>query len=367
MAKEKKLSRRILKLRASVLKIRRKIFKNVWFVRGVIFSSILVLFFILVFGLIKLIQNTRVHYYLDLFRAFAFSSTSDFRSTGTRVNFLILGKGGAGHEAPDLTDTMIFVSLKLKDKEQKPGIYLISLPRDIWIEPLRAKLNSVYYWGNKKEVGGGLVLSKAVVEEVTGEPVHYALVVDLSLFKEVIDSLGGIDVYVEEPFVDEWYPIAGRENDNCNGDPLFKCRYETVRFEKGWQKMDGETALKFVRSRKAQGDEGNDLARAKRQQLVIKAIINSLQKREFWSSFDKVKNIANLVFKYVETDIDTRTMVALSRQFLAARSNIKNEVLPKDLFIVPLKSSKYDNLYVFVPKEGSFDEVHKWVDNFLSN
>lgn len=284
-----------------------------------------------------------------------------------KVNFLVLGKGGAGHEAPDLTDTMIFVSLKIKDKNRKPGVYLISLPRDIWIEPLRTKLNSVYYWGNKKEPGGGLAFSKAVVEDVVGETIHYGLVVDFSLFKEVIDTLGGVDIYVEEPFVDEWYPIAGRENDSCNGDPLFKCRYETVEFKEGWQKMDGGTALKFVRSRKSQGDEGNDLARAKRQQLVIKAIIGSLKKKDFWLSFNRVKSLLVLINKYVETDLDEKTMIALAKHFFKARSNIENEVLSQDLFIVPPRLPKYDNLYVFIPKSGDFKEVHKWVDDFLKD
>lgn len=367
MAKEKKLSRRILKLRAIWFKFQRKVLSKVVLVRSLFFALILALFIFLGIGLFRFVKNTNLYFYWDLFKTFAFSSTSDFRSDGKRVNFLILGKGGAGHEAPDLTDTMIFASLKLKSEEQSPGLYLISLPRDIWVDSLRAKLNSVYFWGNKKEPSGGLTLSKVVVEDVVGEPVHYVLVVDFSLFKEVIDVLGGVDIYVEEPFVDNWYPIAGKENDNCNGDPLFKCRYETIEFKKGWQKMDGETALKFVRSRKAEGDEGNDLARAKRQQLVIKAIINALQSKDFWMSFHKVKNLLTIVFKYVETDIDIKTMIALARQILPARNNIKNEVLPKDLFFVPPKISQYDNLYVFIPKENNFDEVHKWVDQFLAD
>lgn len=368
MAKEKKISRRDLKARAFLSRVKRKILKNVRLVRIILFSLVMILFFVLGFAFLKiLLQKTSLKHYWNFFRTFTSSSISDFRSDDMKVNFLVLGKGGAGHEAPDLTDTMIFVSLKLEDKDQNPGIYLVSLPRDIWIEPLRTKLNSVYYWGNKKEEGGGLAFLKVVVEDVIGEPIHYGLVVDFSLFKEVIDTLGGIDIYVEEPFIDEWYPIAGRENDSCNGDPLLKCRYETVEFKEGWQKMDGETALKFVRSRKSQGDEGNDLARAKRQQLVIKAIISSFKKKDFWLSFDKIKSLLALANNHIETDLNKEAQLALLRRFLKAKCNIKNEVLPQDLFVVPPKLPKYDNLYVFIPKSEDFKEVHKWVDDFLKD
>jgi len=113
------------------------------------------------------------------------------------------------------------------------------------------------------------VLAKSVAEEIVGIPVHYAVVVDFDFFQKVIDELGGIEVDVETDFVDDRYPIKGREDDLCNGDPKFSCRYETVEFKKGLQFMDGGAALKFVRSRNAEGDEGTDLARIARQEKVI--------------------------------------------------------------------------------------------------
>ena len=80
-----------------------------------------------------------------------------------------------------------------------------------------------------------------------GQPVHYALLIDFSSFKKAIDVLGGVDVNVERSFDDFHFPIEGKENDSCNGDPTFSCRYEHVSFKKGWQKMDGDTALKFAK------------------------------------------------------------------------------------------------------------------------
>jgi len=143
------------------------------------------------------------------------------------MNILILGKGGQGHEAPDLTDTVIFASLKHND----PTLALVSLSRDIWIPELRAKLNSAYYWGNQKQENGGQILAKSTVEQIVGKPIHYIVVVDFSGFKNIIDTLGGIEVEVERSFIDERYPISGREADDCGGDdPEFLCRFETVSF-----------------------------------------------------------------------------------------------------------------------------------------
>jgi LCP family protein required for cell wall assembly len=105
-----------------------------------------------------------------------------------------------------------------------PSFTIISLPRDIWIPALRAKLNSVYYWGNQKEEGGGLPLSKSVVEEIVGQPVEYGIVIDFEGFQEIIDVLGGVEVNVERSFTDERFPIEGKENDECEGDPEYKCR-----------------------------------------------------------------------------------------------------------------------------------------------
>ena len=105
-----------------------------------------------------------------------------------------------------------------------------------------------------------------------GKPVHYGLVIDTLGFKEVIDVLGGIEVDVERSFVDEKYPIAGKEDDECGGDSEYGCSYETIEFTEGGQSMDGEIALKFIRSRSSEVDEVTEVSLSKRQQKVLEAI-----------------------------------------------------------------------------------------------
>src|SRR3989344_7876927 len=228
-------------------RFKRRFLKHVWIIRSGIILTVILVFFLALLLIKSLIIKSGTDFYFGLARDFIFTPGNKIESINNRTNILILGKGDVVHEAPDLTDTMIFVSVS----HSSSSINLISLPRDIWIPELRTKLNSVYYWGNKKQPDGGLVLAEASVEEIVGQPVHYAVVVDFNGFKKIIDILGGIEIDVEMSFTDEKYPIPGRENDLCDGDKEYKCRYETIHFAQGKQVMSGETALKFVRSRNA--------------------------------------------------------------------------------------------------------------------
>lgn len=362
--------KRLEKWRIVASRLKRRILSHVWSVRITLILFLLVFVFFLFLLIINIISKSRVGYYIALGSDFIFTPPDKIQEIDGKVNLLILGKGGLNHQGPDLTDTMIFVSINPKDN----SIITISLPRDIWIPELRAKLNSTYYWGNQKKPGGGLALTKSKVESITGQTVQYGAVIDFEGFKQIIDTLGGISVNVENSFVDEKYPIAGRENDNCGGDPELKCRYEIISFEKGRQTMNGETALKFIRSRNAVGDEGTDFARAARQEKVITAIKEKILSTKVLLSPKKLLQIKKIVMEHVETDINPEAAAILARYLFSARGNIKTNVLSEDFLINPPKSEKYDNLYVFIPKDGNpstgsgqdWDKVHEWVKEILN-
>lgn len=349
-------------LRKTLSRIKRRVFKHIWLIRAVLVMGLvgfLYLFYVLTGVVLK---STGADFYLNLAKDFIFTPSSKVRTIDGKTNILILGKGGSGHEAPDLTDTIILASFNHREL----SVDLISLPRDIWIPELRAKLNSAYYWGNQKKEKGGLILSKSSVEKIVGQAITYGVVVDFNGFVEVIDVLGGIEVDVERGFVDEEYPIVGREDDECEGDLEFKCRYETVSFEAGRREMDGETALKFVRSRNAEGDEGTDFARQVRQQKVLDAIKNKVLDREVLFSLEKLRELRDVLVEYTETDIDTEAGVILARRLLQSRRNFNSHVLPEDLLENPPQSSRYDYLYVFIPKAENWTEVHEWVVEALN-
>ena len=248
-------------------KYKRRLLRHVWLVRLV--AGLLVI--TLSVGLLAIIAKP----FLDIgakmligpriVASFFTGSTKALKGSNNRTNILLLGVDGEVQEGAQLTDTMIFISINSKSGD----VAMLSLPRDIWLESLQAKINTAYYYGEQKSSGGGFALVKDAVYQITGQPIHYAILLDFTGFVKAIDLVGGIDVKVERSFKDERYPIPGKEADECDSDPEYRCRYETIQFERGVQHMDGQTALKFVRSRNAEGEEGTDFARSARQQKVI--------------------------------------------------------------------------------------------------
>lgn len=363
-----------------ISRVKRRFLRNIWVARLTLFSLVILAVYLVLVLLGIVFNQIGISKYMTVAYDFVFTPEKKIATTSGRTDILIMGKAGEGHTAPDLTDTIIFASVSHADS----SVILLSLPRDIWIPSLRAKLNSAYYWGNQKQPpaqgasrrvgdsqesetgpegkGGGLILAKSSTEEIVGKPIHYGIVVDFSGFKRIIDVLGGIEVDVSTSFVDEKYPIAGRENDECEGDPEFKCRYETVKFDAGIQTMDGETALIFVRSRNAEGDEGTDLARSARQQKVISALKKRVLKPDILLSPKKILTLWEVTKDSVETDMDPSAVAIMFRRAVENGQKISSFVLPEEFLLKPPASSLYDNLYVFLPRGEAWESVHGWVD-----
>lgn len=282
------------------------------------------------------------------------------QATDNRVNILVLGIAGGTHEGPDLTDTMIVASVS----KEKPSVSLLSIPRDMWSEALKDRINSAYHYGEAKRTGGGKVLAKAVVEDVTGLVIHYVVVVDFSQFEQLIDIVGGIDVVVPKAFIDTQYPIAGKENDECGGDTTFACRYETVQFQAGSQHMDGATALIYVRSRHAEGDEGTDFARGARQQDVIVALKDKIMKIQPWFHPNIAKRLIQVADQATDTDMTIGEQLTMGKYLLGVRSSSISKISIEPLLINP-PSWMYGR-YVLVP-EKDYETIHSFIKKSLEN
>lgn len=279
------------------------------------------------------------------------------RPDSGRVNFLFLGVSGGDHAGADLTDAIVFVSLKRENGE----IRALSLPRDIWLPEWQAKLNAIYHYqglnGAKKEVG-----------VILGQPVDYGIVLDFKIFEELVDSLGGVEVEVERAFDDYRYPLAGRENDLCEGDPLYACRYEHLHFDAGRQWMTGERALKYVRSRYAEGEEGSDFARSVRQQRLMTAVKNKLLSPSFWFDYRRPLRLIKVLKQNIQTDLPRQMYFSLVKSALRFRGEkLKAEVLDGERLINPFPSQKlYDGQWVLVPRAGDWEEIREHVRRSLN-
>jgi LCP family protein required for cell wall assembly len=123
------------------------------------------------------------------------------------------------------------------------------------------------YGAGTKPFEGGAALAAETAQQFLGlrelgARIDYVATIDFDGFAAMIDALGGIDVDVPRPIVDNAYPT-----------PDFGVT--TIEFKAGPQRMDGARALQYVRTRHADSDFG----RTERQQQVIHAMTSSLRER----------------------------------------------------------------------------------------
>ncbi len=306
---------------------------------------------------------------------------------------VLLGYGGAGHEGGGLTDAINVIYLDPKKKQ----IAIIAIPRDIWVEiPVRSdikethKINFAFAIGNDDnkyplkepqytgEHGGG-EMAKVLVSKVIGIPIKYYVAVSFDNFKKVIDSLNGIEVVVKTGFDDYFYPIAGKENESCGKsgaeiaslsatlsgfilEKQFTCRYEHLHFDAGAQTMDGEAALKFVRSRHSE-QHGGDYARGERQQVVLNGIKNKLLTLDALSNPDQ---LFEQLIGLVQTDVDLSVIKTAieaygqPQEYSITKINLSADNVFKESF-------SGDKQFILVPKEGfeNWQAVHKFIQDQL--
>ncbi len=275
-----------------------------------------------------------------------------------RTNILLLGIGGGTHDGADLTDTILVLSLDIHKKKMA----MISVPRDVWSDTLKDKVNSSYHYGEEKKKGGGLTLAKVIVEDVVGLPIHNVLLIDFSGFEEVIDAVGGIDIVVPFEFTDPQFPIAGKENDRCAGDASFACRYEAVTFSQGLQHMSGERALVYVRSRHAQGDEGSDFARGRRQQEVFVALLQQVKKPSLWVSLSRARSLLSAFDRATTTDMRMGEIATVGKMMTTMGLGSAKRISFVDLLIVP-PVWMYGR-YTLVPK-ADYQTIHSYIRSQL--
>jgi len=278
-----------------------------------------------------------------------------------RINILLLGMGGKGHDGGYLTDTIMLLSL---DPETKKAS-MISIPRDMSI-PVEGssnwtKINNINAFAEVKESNsGGLAISQAL-SDILELPIDYYVRVDFEGFKNIVNKIGGIEVNVEKSFDDYSYPISGRED-----DPDYYSRFEHLHFDKDWQKMDGDLALKYARSRHGSNGEASDFARAKRQQLVIQAAKEKLLKANTLLNPVTLTGIITELNEHISTNLKTWEMIKLWSNFKdIGREDIISKVLDNSPGGLLRATINEQGSYVLLPTNGDFSEIRYLVQNIF--
>ena len=167
------------------------------------------------------------------------------------LNILLLGIDRRSRfESSYRTDIMILVSVnKTKNK-----VLLTSVPRDLWYGGER--INAQYILNGWEGIQNAFF-------DITGHKPERFILTDFEDFSWIIDQMGGVPVNVEISFTDNLYP-----NDITN-------EYQTISFTAGPQKLTGDEALIYSRSRKGDNDNG-DWGRMKRQHIVLKGMLDAI-------------------------------------------------------------------------------------------
>ncbi|MBI5077230.1 LCP family protein [Candidatus Falkowbacteria bacterium] len=273
--------------------------------------------------------------------------------TDDRINILLLGMGGAGHEGPYLTDTVIVASVKPSTQKMA----LISIPRDLLVNiPAFGwwKINNANAFGEQKEFGSGPMLASQTLEKTLDIPIQYYVRVDFSSFEKIIDDLGGLKINVERAFTDFQYPTAD-----------FK--YQVVSFEAGLQTMDGDTALKFARSRHGNNGEGSDFARSKRQQKILEAFKERVLSYSFFLSPRKISKLSNTLSDNFKTNMEPWEAIVLAKLIEKVDAkNIITKVLD-DSESGLLYANIVNEAYVLQPKGDDFNQIQYLVKNVFQS
>ena len=213
------------------------------------------------------------------------------------VNVALIGYGGAHHGGGYLADSIIVASWN----PEKWAVSMLSIPRDLYIKnPLgwATRINAVFsqlYGHYKRDMIQTASGFSAVLKDITGLEIPYYATIDFSGFKQVIDTVGGIDVNVPSSLHDYEYP-----DDNLRG-------YDPLHVEAGWQHMSGAIALKYARSRHAAG-HASDFDRSLRQQLIIEAVKTKIMSSESLS-LDRIKGLYTDLTKMIQTNISVDEML----------------------------------------------------------
>ncbi len=274
------------------------------------------------------------------------------------TNILLIGVGGEGHDGANLTDTMMVASLDHQGKV----VSMLSIPRDLYVENdavgWGTRLNSVYEYviENTEDPQVAMEELKNQIEEILDVDIHYYAKIDFKGFEELIDAVEGVTVDVKEAIADDAYPAP------VGSDFLYEPFYLSV----GIQDLDGETALKYVRSR----HNTSDFDRAARQQEVLTALKDKALSLGFLTSPSKIKDTYYAISRNFETDMSLSEMLNLvgfaadmgEDSILTAVINEEANKMGGFLYTPPREEG---DPYYLVPYAGDFSELQTFAQLFF--
>jgi polyisoprenyl-teichoic acid--peptidoglycan teichoic acid transferase len=202
-----------------------------------------------------------------------------------RVNILLVGVDERKNSQDQTyrTDSLILASVD----PQSQQIAMVSIPRDTRIEIPKRGLDKI----NAAAAYGGLNMTVAVVQQLTGVKIDGYVKTNFDGFKDIIDTLGGVTINVEKNMYFE-------TGDKVDG---------VINLKKGEQLLDGSKALQYARFRH---DTYGDITRTARQQIVLKAVAKKLMQP---GTITKIPTLVSQFSAVVDTNLPPADLLTLAK------------------------------------------------------
>ena len=238
----------------------------------------------------------------------------------SRINILFVGLRGGDPikgDCPFCTDTLILLTVDPTTKTAG----MLSIPRDMWVNIPGfgySRINTAWTLGRGSKLpGGGPALTMKTISHFIGVPIENYVQVDFDTFVDIINLLGGVDVYNEETIVLD--PMA-------HGKDFPKVKITCC----GMRHLDGRTALAYSRCRHIeQGCQDGDIGRARRQQKVIFGIRDKvLSPENFPNLLAQAPQLYNVFSEGIHTNLslqDAMKLAVLAKDI--SKENIQNAVI----------------------------------------
>jgi LCP family protein required for cell wall assembly len=332
----------------------------------IIFITIIILFLIssiIAFGIFSRKINQNTSYLIETFK----TAYSQIDQIDNPQNFLILGLDPRDDklEKTEVTDTIILASLNTQNSQ----FTLISLPRDLWDYQNDFKINHIYQESQTKD--NSFTYIKDNYSRLTGQKIDKVIIITTQNLIDFVNLIGGVNLYLENGFVDKEFPNESYINNPSSTIPMYK----TVEFPQGWITINDSNVTEFVRSRKSSDDVksgGTDLARIQRQQLLIEAIIDKVKSKEFLQNTSNLIKLYNFWHQDIDHNIADSFLLSL---FFKMGDNLKEIYLNK--IDIPVGENSQDGIiyhptkfinrqWVFIPNDKNYQSLINFIQKSIN-
>jgi len=249
------------------------------------------------------------------------------------VNILLMGVDARGVKKGEVprSDTMLVASLDPVKKK----FHVFSILRDTYVaipEHGKKRINTAITYGPNTAM--------QTVSDLLGIPIQYYVYTDFQGFIKLVDAIGGVDYEVEKNMVYK-SKADGPEYD--------------IDLKKGFQHLDGNMALQYVRFRH---DATSDFTRTQRQRGFLKAVADKMKST---TTLLKLPSILSEVNPYVDTNLELSDMFKLARIGYEGSMGGSEQIPPMNLLVEETTGDGSEVLGI-----SSLDKLKQFVQDAMS-